>query len=303
MNKYQFCRICNSKTKLRYTLEFDYLLMSKMEETQEIYRCKNCKTMETYPKYGNSELEKYYSTNYSAAVGKKGLLKFLQIFKYKLDSQKILKYSLGKETRIFDYGAGYGEFLGYLKQKEMQVFGLEPTKLAREFVLKQYGIALYSETAEEFKFRDKYDVVIMRHVLEHVSDPQKVLKEIFLNGLHDNSICMIKVPNGNSLERKLFGKYWSSLDIPRHRFHFSKISLQILLNEAGFKNADIKTEFVPLDLARTISSWFRNKLATKHKNFFKPQLLDTIFIIILTPLGLLISIVGGSRLVAIARKD
>jgi len=303
MKNLQICKICESETKLRYVLEFDYLLMSKLQERQEIFRCKNCQSMETFPRYNNRELEKYYSTEYSTAVSKKNILRYLQQIKYTFDFRKIMKHTSNKKIKIFDFGAGYGEFLAFLQERNIEVFGLEPTKLARDFVFQKLGVKLFPETAENFNFSEKYDVVIMRHVLEHVSDPQKVLNEIFENGLGHNSICMIKVPNGNSLERKIFGRYWSCLDIPRHRFHFSKKSLRFMLKKAGFTNVVINSEMVPMDLARTVSSWLRNKIMPKRQKFINPQILDALLIIILAPLSAILSIFGASRLIVVAQKN
>lgn len=55
---------------------------------------------------------------------------------------------------------------------------------------------------EEFRPAVAYDFIIASHVLEHVDDPQQVLRQIAA-WLSDEGKVMIAVPNRNSLHRRL----------------------------------------------------------------------------------------------------
>ena len=50
---------------------------------------------------------------------------------------------------------------------------------------------------------------------------------------------IIKTPNFNSFSRKIFGRYWHNLDIPRHLHIFSDKNLEKLLIENNFKKKKI----------------------------------------------------------------
>ena len=53
---------------------------------------------------------------------------------------------------------------------------------------------------ENFKTKEKYDTIIMDHILEHVDDPISLLK-MSLNLLNDNGKILVGVPNANSIHR------------------------------------------------------------------------------------------------------
>ncbi len=64
------------------------------------------------------------------------------------------------------------------------------------------NISGYTSLFEEFEPKEKFDTIIMSHVLEHVGDPQLILKRAkkWLN--KDGRIIMV-VPNADSLHRRL----------------------------------------------------------------------------------------------------
>ena len=53
---------------------------------------------------------------------------------------------------------------------------------------------------EEFNTKQTYDTIILNHVLEHIEDPDKLLKMIY-KWLSDDGICIIGVPNAKSFHR------------------------------------------------------------------------------------------------------
>lgn len=64
------------------------------------------------------------------------------------------------------------------------------------------NITGYTALFEEFEPAQKYDTIIMSHVLEHVTDPQEVLKRA-RKWLTKNGRIIIVVPNADSLHRRL----------------------------------------------------------------------------------------------------
>lgn len=304
MDNIEPCQLCGSlMTSHSYYFNFDYLLMQPFNEKQYLIKCNSCGAFQTLPLYSSQALDKYYPVQYRFAMDKKGLLSRLQKIKYENDYKFIKNQLLRRPESVFDYGAGYGEFLAFLLRKKISSGGLEPTKIARDHVLEKLGIQLSEAPAEDYRFAQKFDVVILRHVLEHVSQPTQILREIQSNGLLPGGICVIKVPNAECLERKIFGKYWAPLDIPRHRFHFTKKSLTIILNDAGFNDIQIQTERIPLDLTRTLTNAIRYIISKKANRFISPRVLNGFLFPVLTPLALTLSIFGGSRLLVVARKE
>ena len=54
---------------------------------------------------------------------------------------------------------------------------------------------------EDFEVNEKFDTIIMAHILEHVENRVQMLK-LANNWLKDNGVILIDVPNANSIHRK-----------------------------------------------------------------------------------------------------
>jgi len=78
-----------------------------------------------------------------------------------------------------------------------------------------------------------FDLVVINHVLEHVADPWMACAEA-ARVLRSGGILYVGVPNYGSLQQRLFGTLWFPLEIPRHLYHFSPLSLRVLAETAGF---------------------------------------------------------------------
>jgi 2-polyprenyl-3-methyl-5-hydroxy-6-metoxy-1,4-benzoquinol methylase len=98
--------------------------------------------------------------------------------------------------------------------------------------------------------RQKYDLIILRHVLEHTHHPVQLMK--FLSErLAPDGVVYIEVPNLDSGCAKVFGKYWKAYYVPRHIFHYTKDSLAEIVERAGLE-AEVGRNETPL-MGNTIS--------------------------------------------------
>ena len=62
------------------------------------------------------------------------------------------------------------------------------------------NISKFQSLFENFAPPQKYDTIIMEHILEHVEDPQVILHKA-KNWLNDNGVMIIGVPNAKSIHR------------------------------------------------------------------------------------------------------
>ena len=107
------------------------------------------------------------------------------------------KSILGKEDfSVFDIGFGYAQALLYFQSQGIKVSGLEPSPEGVEYA-KSKGLDVYEAGIDDFTVTkgEKYDVVMMLNVLEHLSHPQDTLKSIQKNLLNPGGIVVIEVPN------------------------------------------------------------------------------------------------------------
>ncbi len=73
----------------------------------------------------------------------------------------------------------------------------------------------------------------MRHSLEHVYNPVNVTREV-RRILKPGGIFIVGVPNIDSFVSRVTGAYWGDLDIPRHLFHFTPLTIRNLFDKVGF---------------------------------------------------------------------
>ena len=73
----------------------------------------------------------------------------------------------------------------------------------------------------------------------------------------------VAVPNIDSQAFRWFGQAWYGLDLPRHLTHFSPVTLQVMIERAGF-------QVVKVRMVRH-SSWLRASARLTRRFPFKPR--------------------------------
>ena len=97
----------------------------------------------------------------------------------------------------------------------------------------------------------------MWHVLEHVEDFHKRIKEI-KRVLRPGGILTIAVPNPESADAVHYGHWWAAWDVPRHLSHFSQKNIyQLCESIHGFKQVNT----VPM----LFDSFYVSMLSEKYK--------------------------------------
>ena len=174
----------------------------------------------------------------------------------------IHKYTKNK-GKILDIGAGTGDFLKIAQENGWEITGREPERKARNRAGEK-GVLL-EENQEKINY--KYDVITMWHVLEHIPDLENQI--IFLkNHLTDNGILVIAVPNYKSKDAQIYKQFWAAFDVPRHIWHFSKKSIQLIFEEKGFNL--IETKPMPFDAfyVSLLSEKYKTGKVSYFKGFF-----------------------------------
>ncbi|MDD5015274.1 MAG: class I SAM-dependent methyltransferase [Atribacterota bacterium] len=201
----------------------------------EIVKCKNCGLIRTFPvpDYSRARYESYGIEKY--LKNKKLVVSFMKmIFK------EVRRFK--KKGRLLEIGCNLGYFLEVAKNNGFEVRGIDLDKEAVNYANNNLGegIVLQS-TLEEAKFPDAYfDVVVISHVLEHIPDIKKFLKEI-KGLLNDKGIVMIASPNLDGFCAKIKKEKWPGLRPDEHVWQLNESTIKKLLKEEGFLVARIKT--------------------------------------------------------------
>lgn len=297
------CPICKGEAKILHKNGKDYFIGRGRSADFDINYCAFCQIAFSSPFLTDRELSSFYPENYEAYAGKKGFLGWLQILKYKADLKLIRRIVKKSEASIFEIGAGRGEFLDQARSFGFKIAGLEPGRAGRDFAQKNYNIFLQPGLAGELVFGQKYDLIVARHVFEHLNDPWQVLVKI-KEGLMLGGTLFLKLPRLDSWEAKFFKKYWSGYDLPRHRFHYSAEGIAKLLQNHGFDQIKIISEQVPSDIIRSLEYYCLGEKDFKSK-LFKLYLFfpGAIKLILSQLVALVFSPFGSGRMIIIAKKQ
>jgi SAM-dependent methyltransferase len=142
---------------------------------------------------------------------------------------------------LLDIGCGTGGFLRNMQTLGWNVFGVEPDVNAVERGRKFNNINIFEGTLEKAAFPDEtFDAITLIHVIEHLDDPTRTLREIYRILKKDGTFVII-TPNIGSLCHKKFRQFWYHLDIPRHLNMFSPKSLCLLAENCQLTDNDVST--------------------------------------------------------------
>ena len=132
---------------------------------------------------------------------------------------------------MLDIGCGTGWISRIWADAGARVTGLEPSHPRAE-IARQRGLRILSCYAEELDTRETFDLIVIRHVIEHLGSPADILRNL-VPRLAPNGMLLIVVPNIDCIGRKLFNTYWTWV-LPLHCTFFNPRSLRSLLNSCGY---------------------------------------------------------------------
>jgi 2-polyprenyl-3-methyl-5-hydroxy-6-metoxy-1,4-benzoquinol methylase len=241
INQLKNCPICGSRSKLKLRLSRERILEELsnywnssppndiVDNSYDIFNCNNCQYEFSSPSIpGNNKF-------YSWIVGMTSYYsKSRWEFKIVLDK---LKESSARN--ILDVGCGDGHFLDLVRknisESSINFYGLEHTN---ESILaaKSRGFKIYdfniNENISEL-ITEKFDAIVLFHVLEHVENPVDFLKNI-LSILNKGGKIYISTP----LSPMHFERY--SLDILNHPpHHLSRFSVNSYVQIARILRCNI----------------------------------------------------------------
>lgn len=205
-------------------------------------KCSNCQLTRTSPVLNETELATYYDVDYYGSSTKKfnSLIEAWTIWSNNRLAKKILSTASAhvrrseEPVRVLDIGCGRANLLKAFKRNGCQCFGVERSDFPEDPALQD--IKIYKQDFLDVTLEENsFDIVVIWHVLEHLTDPASTLKKVS-KILKPDGKLIVAVPNFGSLQRRLFGKHWFHLDLPRHTYHFSLQSLQSMINSAGLSS-------------------------------------------------------------------
>ncbi len=164
----------------------------------------------------------------------------IKIFRF-YHAQRIASFN-SEARRALDIGSGRGWVLFFLKKyfNYETAVGTQIAANAYQFSKEKLKLEIYNQDLLEVSFDQKFDVVSILHVLEHVENPERYIERIG-EILDRRGWLFIEVPNYQAWSRRLTKRHWLALDLKHHLFFFTPASLTALLEKHGFKIKEIRT--------------------------------------------------------------
>lgn len=250
------CPVCTNKNLRKFIRCKDYTVS---HETFDVQLCSSCQFGITTPRPETQKLASYYqSEEYISHSGKSsGGLGFVYraARSYSLRWKKRIISQYRNKGNALDFGCGTGEFLECLTQSGWSVAGVEPASQARLKSEKLIGHSIHA-SADALP-ANTFDIITAWHVVEHVPDLRETLATLKRLLKKDGTI-FIAVPNYQSPDAVRYQEHWAGYDVPRHLWHFSKQSMEIILKEIGLTVIEI----VPMKL----DAYYVSMLSEKYRN-------------------------------------
>ncbi len=190
------------------------------------HTCGSCSLIQPSPVELAARLydETYTSSNLSVAMGAPSDSK-RERYLMLIDDLALPKGSSAMEIGCYD-----GSLLNDLRQDGFSVTGCEPSPAAK-IAQEKYGLLIHNDYFSSKLFDpQKFDLVLIRNVLEHIPDPVEFLVEVGRT-LKPGGAVVIAVPDGQvRIAEAILGSF-----VPEHPNYFGDDSLTSVLEAAGFE--------------------------------------------------------------------
>ena len=276
--------IINELIKLKLISKSNLITLSNKTRDKKIKVIKDLKTKIIF-------LEKYITTNkyYSLLRYKDDDRKFLNKSKKKIaniitssgnikapiledDNRRAIQFEKNlKNKDILDFGCGWGGFLNNIKNFK-SLSGVELRKECINYIHKNLNKISISDNLNFFE--EKFDIITMFHVLEHIPYQTETLK-VLKSKLKKKGKIIIEVPHAEDFlilqdELKEFKNFtfWS-----QHLILHTYKSLKSILLKSGFKNINIQY-YQRYNFSNHLG-WFLKRKPGGH-NFYKEIASDSL---------------------------
>ena len=267
------CVICDEKS---------FTLISNIEKHGLLFPtgvCARCGNVQQTQYYAEEDLERFYSSYYRDIYNPLGVEREYLVQQRR--GAEIIRFLpkevLGRVGTVLEIGTGAGGILKNFMDIGKSVRGLD---YGREYV--EYGISkgipLEVGGLDNLKESQKYDLIIVSHVLEHLMSPRAFLDKL-KSHLSGEGYVYIEVPSIERMNRLInkydLRHYWQNA----HVIHFTIKTLKQLLEMSGYRcirhDSFIRSLFVAdAKMRRNLVNYYdRNlrllqKIETKYKRYW-----------------------------------
>jgi 2-polyprenyl-3-methyl-5-hydroxy-6-metoxy-1,4-benzoquinol methylase len=212
-------------------------------QLNQIVRCNRCGLMYASPRA--KEPDHVEIANYDPAFNPlhpndtRVLKEQLQVRDYDT-TRALLNRIYPRRGRLLEVGSSLGYLLDVFRKDGWDVLGVEPFFQCCRYAREELGLEVVNAILETAGIPDEsFDVVLLNHVIEHIDDPLRTLREVN-RILKPDGHFVIETPRYDTLMFKLLGRRERSVSCGGHIYFFTTQTLKNLYEAAGFKTVQLK---------------------------------------------------------------
>lgn len=223
------CDLCGLPFGKPY-LRYDYLSFPCC-----VSMCTNCGLVKLNPRWSESKYDWFYKYKYDLFYRSPGksaeeLFTIDASSKGKKMSERLRDLPFPARLKMLDVGAGTGfSFFTLPLNVQVEAYAIESSLKCIPF-LQRKGISIIG-TNFSGDFGYEYDLVVVRHVLEHVLDPVHFMKKIH-QCLQEDGLVYLAVPNAMHFNDKKANSFFRHV----HTYYYNLRTLLQICAMAGFSH-------------------------------------------------------------------
>ena len=229
------CPLCGGTQPDLYAVSEDIEYFTSADKYRFL-RCSSCDILFLSPMLYDRFGDIYPPNYYSFKPGKAGLVQQVKEAIDRRMFRAVLGQIPGPTLTILDVGGGTGWLLNSVKMSDprpmvTQVVDIDP---AAKHTAEQAGHRYFLGPIEKFESSEKFDLILMLNLIEHVRRPDEILGRA-RGLLSPDGLLLIKTPNFDALDAAIFRhRSWGGYHTPRHFVLFNRESFRRVAEAQGF---------------------------------------------------------------------
>ncbi|MEM8530681.1 MAG: class I SAM-dependent methyltransferase [Chloroflexota bacterium] len=219
------CLVCEGR-RARHTLTLN---------GHHVYTCRNCGFAFVSPTPTPEDLAHFYDQAYAVPFERYAG----NTIRNESRIEELERW-VSQRGHLLEIGASYGHSLAVAQKRGWHVSGVELSPTAAQYARDHFGLNVATADLLDATFSERFDAVIMWHVLEHTHNPVAQLERIHTL-LQPGGVLGLRVPNITSFGARIAGRAWPWLCPPAHLWYFSPHTLPRLLARLGFEVIHVAT--------------------------------------------------------------